>query len=197
MKKLNLGGINTTTSTSSKPEHPVITVSGDMAELLKQFTEVAPRFKVRENQKKTINEQLAPMIRGKFFETFEGRAATSSTLITQVNGMTVKLITKKAYSQKLTSEQILLGAVGPEIASSFHEATIIKLDLDKCPEDKQESFINGVVALAQTLGVTECVSAKQCIQPIPGFHEDRCRLLTPDQNLALDQVLPITAYPQL
>lgn len=74
---------------------------------------------------------------------------------------------------------------------------MLAIDLDKAAEDKQDAFASGVIALAQSMGCMEAVSAKQCIQPRAGFHEARTTLLTPAQNLALDALMPVVAYAQL
>jgi hypothetical protein len=110
----------------------------------------------------------------------------------------IKLTTKNAYSTQLSDDAPLIAAIGQELVSRwFRQATVLKLDLDKCPEEKQEDFATQVLALADKLGVTDCVSAKQCIQPKAGFHEARTSILSADMNMKLDAVLPITAFPQL
>jgi hypothetical protein len=197
MNKLHLHGIQAAPS-SARPTHPTVQADGETQKLLDQWAIINPQFKNLKNQNETLAKLLAAPIKALFFGRYAGIEAESSTLLVLAGGRTVKLITKNSYSKMLTDDAKLIAAIGAELAGKyFKQATIIKLDLDKAPADKQEAFANGVIELAQKLGVTDAVSASQCIQPIVGFHESRTTLLTPDQNLALDRVLPITAYPQL
>jgi hypothetical protein len=199
MKKLNLTGIAANAAASSKPTHPVVEVTDtDMRQLLEQFVVINPQFKTLKNQSETLSKQLGPKIRALYFNRFAGITPDSSTMIVLAGGKSVKLITKDAYSTKLADESALVDALGAAIVSKhFRQATVIKLDLAKCPDDKQDQFANGVIELAAKLGVTDAVSATQCIQPVAGFHESRTTILSPEQNIALDACLPVTAYPQL
>jgi hypothetical protein len=197
MKKLNLGAIAAAPSTA-RSAHPIVVAEGDTLKLLEQFAIIEPQFKTLKNQKETISKQLAPMIRRMWFERFNGVAPESSTLLVVAGGKTIKLTTKDAYSKTVTDEKGIVAAIGQELTTKyFRQATVLKLDLDKMPEDKQESFATAVIELAQKMGVTDGVSASQCIQPCPGFHEARTSILSVEQNAKLDAVLPITAYPQL
>lgn len=198
MKKLDLGGIQPA-SKAARPTHPQIEFAeSEPAMLLEQWAQINPQFKLLKNQNETLAKQLAPHIKAAFFAKYHGVAPESSTLLIQVGGRTVKLITKNSYSKTLTDEAGLIQAIGAEaVAEHFRQATVIKLELDKVAEDKQDEFAAAVIKLAQDMGVTDAVSASQCIQPKAGFHDMRTTLLTPAENIALDAVLPITAYPQL
>lgn len=198
MKKLDLTGI-ATTYTAKAPSHPTIAPSSIMAALLKQFADVAPRARTLENQRKTLGAQLAPMIRESFFRKYDGIGAETSTLLAVTEaGTTVKLTTKNAYSTKVVDPSVIVSAIGQKLTDRyFTQKTVLKLDLEKLPEDLQEKLATGVLELAKSIGAMAAVSATQCIQPVTGFHEARTTALTLDQNLALDQVMPVTAYPQL
>lgn len=197
MKKLNLAGISSVPS-SARDAHPTVTPDADTMRLLEQFVVIEPQFKTLKNQKETLGKQLAAPIRRLWFEQFAGVEPESSTLLVVAGGKTVKLTTKNAYTKQVNDEADLVAAIGQELTSKyFRQATVLKLDLDKMPEDKQESFATAVIDLANKMGVTAGVSASQCIQPVPGFHEARTSILTVEQNIKLDSVLSITAYAQL
>lgn len=199
MKKLDLGGKISATATSSRPTHPTVVVEdAETRQLLEQFAQINPQYKTLKNQSETLSKQLAGKIKAIFFDRFKGVTPESSTLLVIAGGRSIKLTTKNAYSKSLTDDAGLIKAIGAELTSKwFRQATVLKLELDKMPEDRQEDFANQVIALAEKLGVTDALTASQCIQPKAGFHEARTTLLTPEQNLAVDAVLPITAYPQL
>jgi hypothetical protein len=197
MKKLNLDGIAAAPSTAAS-KHPIVTPDGETAALLEQFGIINPQFKRLKNQSETLSKQLAQPIRELFYRTFAGVAPTSSTMLAVAGGQTIKLTTKNAYSKQCASEALIIAAIGAELcAKHFRQATVLKLDLDKMPEDKQEGFATAVVKLAQEHGVIGAVSASQCIQPAPGFHEARTIILSPEQNVALDAAIACTAYPQI
>lgn len=206
MKKINLGGIQSAPS-SARASHPTVEADAELQKFLEQFAEINPRFKMLENQTKTLSKQIGPRIKALFFGRFSGITPESSTMLVTAGGKTIKLITKDSYSKSLDDDRALITALAMAgmtledaaefVSRQFRQATILKLDLDKCPEDKQEDFAQGVLALAKSLGASDCVSASQCIQPKAGFHEARTSLLTPAQNVAIDALLPITAYPQI
>lgn len=198
MKKLDVSALAPSTS-SARPTHPTVTCDDpEMAALLEQFVIIAPQFKLLENQSKTLKGQLGPKIRSLFFNRFAGVTPESSTMLCTVGGKTIKLICKNAYTKTVNDEGALVAALGSDLVSKhFRQATVLKLELDKMPAELQEDFAAAVISLARTMGVTDGVSASQCIQPNPGFHEARTTLLTAEQNKALDAVLPITAYAML
>lgn len=198
IKKLSLGAVSATAS-STRPVHPTVEITdAETNALFEQWLSVNPQFKTLKNQNETLAKQLAPRIKALFFNRFAGLTAASSTILVQIAGRTVKLITKNAYTTTVTDEAALIEAIGADkTAEWFKQATVLKLELDKVPDDKQEAFATGVIELAQKMGVTDAVSVKQCIQPKAGFHDARTTILTAEENIALDNVLPITAYPQL
>ena len=94
---------------------------------------------------------------------------------------------------------MIVSAIGREKTDKyFHWRTRYAVDYDKVPEDKQEAFASGIEELRERLGVpAEAVTAKQYIEPNPGFHESRTVLLTAEENARLDAVFPVVAHPLL
>jgi hypothetical protein len=198
IKKLDLGGIAAAPSKSRKNDHPIMPVSAESLELLAQFLQVEPRLKEVEKQSRSLKAQIAPSIKADFFRHFAGGSPSDSTQIAVVNGERVRLVFGTRYTSTLSDIAPLLAAVGPVTGSGcFKEATTLTIDLDKMADDKQQAFVTGVIELAQQLAITEGITAKQYIKPQPGFHESRLRVLTVDQNIAVDQALPFTAYAKL
>jgi hypothetical protein len=71
------------------------------------------------------------------------------------------------------------------------------VNIDNVPEDQQDDFAQKIVALAKAEGHLGAVSMKAVIKPRAGFHEARTSILTTAENMALDEVMPVTAYPQM
>jgi hypothetical protein len=162
MKKLNLGSIAAAPS-SSRSTHPTVTADADTLMLLEQFAQINPQFKTLKNQSETLSKQLAEPIRRMFWTKWNGIAPESSTLLCVAGGRSIKLTCKNAYSKGLADEAPLVAAIGQELTTMyFRQATVLKLELDKMPEDCQEKFATEVLALAAKLGVTDAVTATQC-----------------------------------
>jgi hypothetical protein len=196
---IDLSGI-TAEPTTSRAKHPTVEVDAETMKMLEQFAQLNPQFKSLKNQSETLGKQLAGRIKKVFFGTFAGVTPESSTMLVTAGGRTIKLTVKNAYSKTVTVKQypLLVAAIGEELAKKhFHQVTVLKLELDKAPEDKAEAFANAVIKLAREMNVTQAVSASQCYQPVAGFHDARTTLLTDKQNVALDEVMPIVAYAQL
>jgi hypothetical protein len=198
MKKLNLKGIQSGPA-SARSAHAIVEIADEETlQLLSQFIEISPRFKTAEAQKETVNAQLAPRIRALFFRRFAGIKPETSTMLANVNGTQVKLITKNAYVKTVADEGALVAALGAKAVNQhFRQATLISFDFSKVPEANQEKFAAALVELAQKHGATDAITLKQCVQPVAGFHEARTSLLTPEQNDRVDSIIPVTAYPQL
>ncbi len=198
MKKLDLGGVKTASS-SSRAAHPVVEVTdSETRTLLEQFTLINPQFKTLKNQSETLSKQLAAPIRRLFWSKWAGVEPESSTLLCVVGGKSVKLTVKNSYTKTVTDEAGLLAAIGEELtAKHFKQATVLKIDFDKIPDDRKEEFASKILADAEAMGCSDAVSASQCIQPVAGFHESRSSILTVEQNEAIDRIIPITAYPPL
>jgi hypothetical protein len=198
MRKLNIGAA-TAEPPKSKSKHATVTGGERLNELLKQFVVVNPEFKRYKAQQETLSRDIGAEARILYFDTFAGVVPESSTMLASGGLRDVKLIVKDRYSETLTNDAPLRAAIGKELVEKyFRWRTKYGIDYDKIPEDKQEAFAERVEALRVELGIpSEAVTAKQFIAPNAGFHESRTIILTPEQNKALDALIPVTAYPML
>lgn len=201
MKKLNIGGAAIATP-PKQSKHPSVEVPERLEALLRQFVVVNPQYKTFKAQHETLSRSIGAESRVLFFEHYRGIVAGSSTLLAHVkdaegNAREIKLVVKDQYSQSLTDDAQLRTAIGDELVDQhFHWRTKYSVDYDLIPEAQQEAFAVGVEELRVRLGVpAEAVTAKQFIEPNAGFHESRTVLLTPEQNNALDALLPVRANP--
>lgn len=198
MRKLNIGGASTAAK-KPKSNHPTVEAGERLSALLSQFIEVNPQYKAFKAQHETLSRDIGAETRVLYFDHFKGLVPESSTMLTEVDNRGIKLIVKDRYSQKVTNDENLRRILGDDLVDKyFHWKTVYKVDYDKIPEDKQEAFAAGVEALRASLGVpAEAVTASQFVEPNVGFHDSRTVLLTAEQNKALDNEMPITAYPML
>jgi len=197
---LNFGKLATPAKSKAAAKHPILALAGEGLELLGQYFEHAPRFKELEKlvgSKGSIKAQLRPHIVEAYFRYYAGRAIDDARCNTATEkGDAVKLTFKDQYSRMCTNLQQLLITV-PNVAGHVHVVNTLKIEFDKIPAEKQQPFVDAIIAATQELDITEGVTASECVQPKPGFHAQRCTILSPEENIALDQILPITAYPQL
>jgi hypothetical protein len=197
---LNFGGIAKPAAKKATPSHPTLTLTGEGLELLGQYAEKAPDFKALEKlvgSKGSIKAQLRPHIFEGFFRIFSGRAFVESRLHTStITGKEVKLTFKEQYSKLCTTLATLLNAV-PKAEPHVHVVNTLKIEFDKIAVEKQQPLVDRIIAAAQELEISEGITASECVQPKPGFHAQRCIILSPEENVAFDEVIPITAYPQI
>lgn len=198
---LNFGGLTKTTAAKkAAPKHPTLTLSGEGLELLGQYADRAPQFKELDKlvgSKGSIKAQLRPHIVAAYFHYYAGRPIEDSRCHTATeDNREVKLTFKDAYSKQCTNlDQLLIDV--PSVAPHVHVVNTLKIEFDKIPAEKQQPFVDAILTAASELEITEGITASECVQPKPGFHAQRTIILTPEENLAFDQVIPITAYPQL
>ena len=194
---LNFGGLaKTSASTAKKSKHPTLTLKGEGLELLGQYAEHAPKFKELEKlvgSKGSTKAQLRPHIIAAYFQYYAGRAIDDSRCLTEHD---VKLTFKDQYSKLCTSVATLETAC-PQAAEHVHMVNTLKIEFDKIDATKQQPLVDAIVAATQELGITEGITAGECVQPKAGFHAQRTIILSPEENIAFDEILPITAYPQL
>jgi len=197
---LNFGGLAKPSAKKESKTHPTLTLEGEGLQLLGQYAEHTPEFKRLEKlvgSKGSIKAQLRPHIVASFFRLFAGRALDDARLHTSTkDGTKVKLTFKDQYSKLCANLATLLNAV-PKAEPHVQVVNTLKIEFEKIPAEKQQPLVDRIIAAAQELEISEGITASECVQPKPGFHAQRCMILSPEENIAFDEILPITAYPQL
>lgn len=198
---LNFGGLTTQTAAKkAATNHPILTLSGEGLELLGQYADYAPKFKELDKlvgPKGSIKAQLRPHLVAAYFRHYAGRAIEDSRCHTATeDGREVKTTFKDAYS-KMCADLAALETACPQAVPHVHVINTLKIEFDKIPAEKQQPFVDAILAATQELEITDGVTASECVQPKPGFHAQRTIVLSPEENIAFDEILPITAYPQL
>ena len=75
----------------------------------------------------------------------------------------------------------------------FRQAFELKVNGDLIPVDHAQELLDEVVALFKRYNCEQALEAKSCVKPTKEFHAARHLILTPEENLALDQVCPIVS----
>jgi hypothetical protein len=69
----------------------------------------------------------------------------------------------------------------------------LEIDGDKLPADRTQALLDELQGLFAKYQASEALKVKEGIRPLPDFHTLRHTALTPEQNLAVNQVCPIIA----
>jgi hypothetical protein len=194
-KTLDLGKIKKAGS-GAKPASVSIELSDETRELLTQFAHLEPEFKAVKAQRDALSKQISAPMKADYWKAFSGGGLPVKSPAVQLNGSKVLLVVSEKYSTSCSDLAAISGAVGAAI-SQFRQATDLKIEVGEMREENQQAFVAGVLALAQDLGEADHISAKQYIRPRAGFHAARTTLLTLEENVALDSVLPVVAFPKL
>jgi hypothetical protein len=103
------------------------------------------------------------------------------------------LITFQNRYGKLESEAPLLPILGDQTSRFFRQAFTLEINGDKLPAEQTQVLLDELQALFAKFHASEALKVKEGIKPVPDFHTLRHTALSPEQNLAVDQVCSITA----
>ena len=94
---------------------------------------------------------------------------------------------------RLESETMLLPILGEQTPRFFRQAFTLEIDGDKLPAENAQELLNQLQQLFARYHAADALKVKEGIKPVPDFHTLRHAALTPEQNLALNQLCPIIA----
>lgn len=191
VKKLSLGGI-TKKKEDAKTAYPVFDTDPE-AQL------IAARIIERDNQLKAIEgalevdkadlrQRCAPF----YFTQGHGKHDVPSSISVPSAQGEVLVTFQKRYS-KLADETPLLPILGERTGEFFRQKLEVKIDGDKLPQDTAQQLLEELQELFAKFNASEALSALESLKPTDEFHAARHLLLTPSQNLELEQVCPIVA----
>ena len=152
----NRGGLHKSTEKTGKAKHPIVQVGTEATELLEQFVEFAPKYKELDQlvgSHGSVKVQLAPHIKKTYFRRFAG-GTPDSTMLCDVHGNLIKLVTKNRYSTKCTD----LGALD-EAGEQFRTAVLLKIDMEKIAAEKQQPLVDAIIAAAQQLEIPDGIAS--------------------------------------
>jgi hypothetical protein len=94
---------------------------------------------------------------------------------------------------RLESEAPLLPILGERTGTYFRQAFSLEIDGDKLPAGKAQELLTELEQLFARYHAAEALKVKEGIKPVPDFHTIRHTVLSPEQNLAINQLCPIVA----
>lgn len=199
MKKISLAGI-AKKKDSGKTEYPVLPdPNGKAAEAAAQILKEQEEFEALEGSLKNNKKFLIELATPYHFQFAHMKALDKSVGILvetrpDDKGLVrkVRLDFKDSYA-KLDDERPLLPILGDRTGELFHQSFEFKIDGDKLPADKAEEIVGELMSLFAKHNASDALTVKEGIAPVASFHLQRHLILTPEENIALQQVCPIRA----
>jgi len=127
-----------------------------------------------------------------YFAQAQGKVEAASSLKVLSPAGEVLISFPNRYG-RLESEAVLLPILGEQTARFFRQAFTLEIDGDKLPIENAQDLLNELQALFARYHAAEALQVKEGIKPVPDFHTVRHLALSPEQNLALNQLCPIIA----
>jgi hypothetical protein len=141
----------------------------------------------------TINKaDLRSLAVPAFFERMHGRTEIPSSFsVPSEEGEVLVTFTSK-YKQPtdLAALTVLMG----EKAEKFLKPSFkLEIDSSKIPQADQQEVVNALVTLLATFDCADALSASEYTSPTEDFHSARHTAFTPEQNMAIENIMPMTA----
>jgi len=103
------------------------------------------------------------------------------------------LVTFQNRYASLQSESILIPILGDHTSRYFRQSFKVEIDGDKLPTASSQELVNALQDLFTRHNALDALKVTESIKPVPEFHSVRHLILTPQQNLALNDLCPIVA----
>ena len=193
LKKVSFGKI-ATKKDETKTAYPVMPdADGKASEIAARILERTEQFEALKGALETDKAELKFMVAPYYFKVNHGRhEVPSSIAVAAPQGAEVLVTFQNRYSQ-LPDESALLPILGDQCGTHFRQSFELKIKGDKLPADRTQELLDELQNLFAKFGATDALEVKEGVKPVETFHAQRHLLLTPEQNLALEQVVPIIA----
>jgi hypothetical protein len=127
-----------------------------------------------------------------YFQNGQGKLEVPSSIVVPCPPGQVLITYQNRYG-KLESEEPLVPILGPQTGRFFRQAFTLEIDGDKLPADHIQALLEEIQELFGKYKAADALKVREGIKPVAEFHALRHTALTPEENLALDQVCPIIA----
>ena len=192
LKKVSFGKI-ATKKDETKTAYPVMPdTDGKVAEIAARILERTEQFEALKGALETDKAELKFMVAPHYFAVNHGRHEVPSSVSVNSPKGEVLVTFQNRYSQ-LPDESGLLPVLGGDTARYFRQSFELKIKGDKLPADQTQELLDRLQNLFAEFGATDALEVKEGVKPVETFHAQRHLLLTPEQNMALEQVVPIIA----
>ena len=194
MKKFNLAGIAAKPATGKVVKtYPLLPdADGQVAELVGAILERAAQIEALEGALELDKSELIILAKQFYFAHYSGQMAVASSVEARSGEKVVRVGFSNSY-RGTSDDAAILRVAGEEGAKFFKQSFELKIKGDLIPEASVEPLIGELQELFARYNAGAALSAKAVFKPTKEFHTARHTLFTPDENLAIDKVVPISA----
>lgn len=191
LKKVSFGRL--TTKRDDKTTYPQFPdTNGQAAIIAARIIERTEQLEALKGGLETDKAELKQMVSPFYFTTNHGRAEIPSSVAVHSPAGEVLVTYQNRYSQ-LPDESALTPLLGDRVGLFFRQCFEIKIVGDKLPEAHAQELLDGLQELFARFNCLDALEVKAGIKPTRDFHTARHQALTPEQNMAVEQICPIIA----
>ena len=192
LRKLSFGTIAQKRE-DTRTAHPVLPdPNGQLAIIATRIIERSAQLDALGGALEIDKAELKTLATPFYFAQASGKVEAASSLQVLSPAGHVLISFPNRYG-RLESEAVLLPILGEQTAQFFRQAFTLEIDGDKLPADNAQELLDQLQQLFARYHAAEALKVKEGIKPVPDFHTVRHTALTPEQNLALNQLCPIIA----
>jgi hypothetical protein len=192
LRKLSFGAI-TKKREDARTTYPVLPdPNGQLAIIATRIIERAAQLDALDAGLAIDKAELKTLATPFYFAQASGKVEAATSLNVFCPAGEVLINFPNRYG-RLDSESVLLPILGEQTAKFFRQAFTLEIDGDKLPAEHAQELLNQLQQLFAQYHAADALKVKEGIKPVPDFHSLRHTALTPEQNLALNQLCPIIA----
>ncbi len=192
LRKLSFGAI-TRKANNAKSAYPVLPdPNGQLAIITARIIERTAQIEALDGAREIDKSELKTLATPFYFTQANGKIDVASS-VSVLSPAGEVLITFPNRYGRLESADALLPILGERTATFFRQSFALEIDGDKLPAENTQELLNELQQLFARYHAAEALQVKEGIKPVPDFHTVRHAALSPQQNLALNQVCPIIA----
>ncbi|MCX6873780.1 MAG: hypothetical protein NTW21_08225 [Verrucomicrobia bacterium] len=192
LRKLSFGTM-TKKREEARASYPVLPdPNGQLAVMATRIIERTAQIEALDGVLALDKAELKTLATPFYFAQASGKVEVASSINVLSPAGEVLISFPNRYG-RLESEAVLLPLLGEQTAQFFRQAFTLEIDSDKLPADNAQELLDQLQQLFARYHAAEALKVKEGIKPVPDFHTVRHTALTPQQNLALNQLCPIIA----
>jgi hypothetical protein len=192
LRKLSFGTM-TKKKEEARASYPVLPdPNGQLAVMATRIIERTAQIEALDGALALDKAELKTLATPFYFAQASGKVEVASSINVLSPAGEVLISFPNRYG-RLESEAVLLPLLGEQTAQFFRQAFTLEIDGDKLPADNAQELLDQLQQLFARYHAAEALKVKEGIKPVPDFHTMRHTALTPEQNLALNQLCPIIA----
>ena len=192
LRKLSFGAM-APKQEKARASYPVLPdPNGQLAVMAARIIERTAQIDALDGALSLDKAELKTLVTPFYFAQANGKVEVASSINVLSPAGEVLISFPNRYG-RLESESVLLPILGEQTAQFFRQAFTLEIDGDKLPADNAQELLDQLQQLFARYHAAEALKVKEGIKPVPDFHTVRHTALTPEQNLALNQLCPIIA----